>query len=197
MPSQSAEGRREAAFREAEARERQAEAEAKATTFVSDAIGCGNIQAINYFVAQRYIDAIGKLDGTRYLLEWKTSSRLYPEQPEGLLKLDPQLVCYSWITGIPEVAQIVFVRKRFAEIQYLKTIISQQQRNEFGRLVQATIQRIESAEFLAHSGIRFPQNPCMTCPYTGLCLGNTEIAMAALVRRPGAEQFGWLDELAF
>ena len=149
----------------------------------------------NEFVS--YIDAIGKLDGTRYLLEWKTSSRLYPEQPEGLLKLDPQLVCYSWITGIPEVAQIVFVRKRFAEIQYLKTIISQQQRNEFGRLVQATIQRIESAEFLAHSGIRFPQNPCMTCPYTGLCLGNTEIATAALVRRPGAEQFGWLDELAF
>jgi hypothetical protein len=149
----------------------------------------------NEFVS--YIDAIGKLDGTRYLLEWKTSSSRYPEQPEGLLKLDPQLVCYSWITGIPEVAQIVFVRKRFAEIQYLKTIISQQQRNEFGRLVQATIQRIESAEFLAHSGIRFSQNPCMTCPYTGLCLGNAEIAMAALVRRPGAEQFGWLDELAF
>ena len=57
----AAEGRREAAFREAEARERQAEAEAKATTFVSDAIGRGNIQAINYFVAQRYIDAIGRL----------------------------------------------------------------------------------------------------------------------------------------
>src|SRR6195256_5309210 len=61
----SAEGKREAAFREAEARERQAEAEAKATTFVSDAIGRGNIQAINYFVAQRYIDAIGKLAGSQ------------------------------------------------------------------------------------------------------------------------------------
>jgi regulator of protease activity HflC (stomatin/prohibitin superfamily) len=60
----AAEGRREAAFREAEARERQAEAEAKATTSVSEAIGRGNIQAINYFVAQRYIDAIGKLAGT-------------------------------------------------------------------------------------------------------------------------------------
>ena len=35
----------------------------------------------------------------------------YPEEPEGLLSLDPQLVCYSWITGIAEVAQVVFVRK--------------------------------------------------------------------------------------
>jgi regulator of protease activity HflC (stomatin/prohibitin superfamily) len=54
-----AEGRREAAFRDAEARERGAEAEAKATTVVSDAIAGGNTQAINYFIAQRYVDAIG------------------------------------------------------------------------------------------------------------------------------------------
>jgi hypothetical protein len=47
----------------------------------------------NDFVA--YIDAIGKLDGTRCLLEWKTSASRYPEEPEGLLSLDPQLVCYS------------------------------------------------------------------------------------------------------
>ncbi len=56
----SAEGRREAAFRDAEAREREAEAEAKATTMVSDAIAQGNVTAINYFVAQRYVDALGK-----------------------------------------------------------------------------------------------------------------------------------------
>ncbi len=54
-----AEGRREAAFRDAEARERLAEAEAKATTMVSEAIASGNVQAINYFVAQKYIDALG------------------------------------------------------------------------------------------------------------------------------------------
>jgi regulator of protease activity HflC (stomatin/prohibitin superfamily) len=54
-----AEGRREAAFRDAEARERAAEAEAKATTAVSEAIAGGNTQAINYFIAQRYVDAIG------------------------------------------------------------------------------------------------------------------------------------------
>jgi regulator of protease activity HflC (stomatin/prohibitin superfamily) len=53
-----AEGRREAAFRDAEARERAAEAEAKATQMVSDAIAGGNTQAINYFVAQKYVEAV-------------------------------------------------------------------------------------------------------------------------------------------
>ena len=55
-----AEGRREAAFRDAEARERAAEAEAKATQVVSDAIAGGNTQAINYFIAQKYVDAISQ-----------------------------------------------------------------------------------------------------------------------------------------
>jgi len=53
-----AEGRREAAFRDAEARERLAEAEAKATTMVSEAIAHGDTQAINYFVAQKYIESL-------------------------------------------------------------------------------------------------------------------------------------------
>lgn len=53
-----AEGRKEAAFRDAEARERAAEAEANATTMVSQAIEKGNIQAINYFVANNYIEAL-------------------------------------------------------------------------------------------------------------------------------------------
>ena len=53
-----AEGRREAAFRDAEARERSAEAEAKATQVVSDAIAAGDVQAINYFVANNYIKAL-------------------------------------------------------------------------------------------------------------------------------------------
>jgi CRISPR/Cas system-associated exonuclease Cas4 (RecB family) len=149
----------------------------------------------NDFVA--YIDAIGKLDGRRSLLEWKTSSSRYPEGPEGLLSLDPQLVCYSWITGIAEVAQVVFVRKHVVEIQYLRTTITNEQRDEFGHLVQDTIRRIESAQFLPHSGIRFPQNPCNSCPYVGLCLGKQEMADARLTRRPGAESLGWLDELNY
>jgi regulator of protease activity HflC (stomatin/prohibitin superfamily) len=56
-----AEGKREAAYREAEARERLAEAEAKATQMVSDAIAQGNVQAINYFVAQKYVEAFREL----------------------------------------------------------------------------------------------------------------------------------------
>jgi CRISPR/Cas system-associated exonuclease Cas4 (RecB family) len=149
----------------------------------------------NDFVA--YIDAIGKLDGSRCLLEWKTSSARYPEEPEGLLALDPQLVCYSWMTGIAEVAQIVFVRKRLAEVQYLRTTITEERRQEFGHLVEGAIRRIESADFLPHSGIRFPQNPCCTCPYVGLCLGKQEIIDAALVRRSGGDNLGWLDELNY
>ena len=56
-----AEGRREAAFRDAEARAREAEAEAKATQMVSDAIAAGDVNAINYFVAQKYVEAFAKL----------------------------------------------------------------------------------------------------------------------------------------
>jgi regulator of protease activity HflC (stomatin/prohibitin superfamily) len=57
----AAEGRREAAFRDAEAREREAEAEGRATTLVSEAIAMGDIQAINYFVATKYVEAIQAL----------------------------------------------------------------------------------------------------------------------------------------
>ena len=105
----------------------------------------------NDFVA--YVDAIGKLDGRGCLLELKTTSSRYAEEPDGLLQLDPQLLCYSWITGISEVAQVVFVRKRLVEIQYLRTTITSEQRREFSDLVDATIRKIESAEFLPHSGI--------------------------------------------
>ncbi|MFZ4790482.1 MAG: SPFH domain-containing protein [Candidatus Competibacteraceae bacterium] len=56
-----AEGRKESAFRDAEARERLAQAEARATLMVSEAISKGSVQAINYFIAQKYVDAIAKL----------------------------------------------------------------------------------------------------------------------------------------
>lgn len=53
-----AEGRKQASYRDADARERLAEAEAKATTLVSEAISKGDIQAVNYFVAQKYIESL-------------------------------------------------------------------------------------------------------------------------------------------
>jgi regulator of protease activity HflC (stomatin/prohibitin superfamily) len=65
-----AEGRKEAAFRDAEAREREAEAEANATTMVSKAIAEGDVQAINYFVAQKYVEAmqtIGAADNQKVI----------------------------------------------------------------------------------------------------------------------------------
>ena len=60
-----AEGMKEAAFREAEAREREAQAEAEATRVVSEAIGVGNSQAINYFVAQKYTEALKTIGSAR------------------------------------------------------------------------------------------------------------------------------------
>jgi hypothetical protein len=126
----------------------------------------------------------------------ETTSARYPEEPHGLLMLDPQLVCYSWITGIAEVAQVVFVRKRLVEIQYLRTTISDEQRNDFGQLIDDTVRRIEAAQFLPHSGVRFPQNPCISCPYLGLCLGKPDLIDAALFRYPGADR-GLFDELDY
>lgn len=66
-----AEGRKEAAYRDAEARERLAEAEANATTMVSEAIAKGDIQAVNYFVAQKYVDSlkdIASADNSKLIL---------------------------------------------------------------------------------------------------------------------------------
>ena len=147
----------------------------------------------NDFVA--YIDAIGKLEGTRCVLDRKTTRSRYPEEPAGLLALDPQLVCYSWISGISDVALVVFVRKRMPEIQYLRTSITEEQRREFGQLVEATAGQIEAGQFLPHSGIRFPQNGCVSCPYLGLCLGNQQLIDAKLIRRAGASDLDWLDHL--
>ena len=90
----SAEGRREAAFRDAEAREREAEAEAKATAVVSEAIAGGNVQAINYFIAQNYIDALGKF------AESKNQKILF-------LPLEAASVIGS-IAGIAEIAREAF-----------------------------------------------------------------------------------------
>ncbi len=89
-----AEGRREAAFRDAEAREREAEAEARATTLVSEAIGSGNVQAINYFVAQKYIETLGAFAAS-------------PNQKILLLPLEAASVIGS-IAGIAEIARETF-----------------------------------------------------------------------------------------
>jgi hypothetical protein len=147
----------------------------------------------NDFVA--HLDALGELDGKQCLIDWKTTTSRYPDDPEGLLSLDPQLICYSWITGISDVAFVVFVRKHQPEIQYLKASISEEQRQEFGRLIEATAGQIEAGQFASHSGIRFPQNGCLSCAHLGLCLNNQQLVDANLIRKAGASDLDWLDEL--
>ncbi|MCH7888978.1 MAG: SPFH/Band 7/PHB domain protein [Proteobacteria bacterium] len=92
-----AEGRNEAAFRDGEARERLAEAEARATATVSKAISEGNVQAINYFVAQKYIDALGKFADS-------------PNQKILFLPLEAANVIGA-IGGITEIAREAFGKK--------------------------------------------------------------------------------------
>ncbi len=88
--------------------------------------------------------------------------------------------------------------RRNLQIKIVRPLSGQ---NEFvayiDAIVESTIRQIEGAQFLPHSGIRFPQNPCSSCPYIGLCLGRQELVEAALIRRPGAEQLDWLDELNY
>lgn len=142
-----------------------------------------------------YLDAVGTLDSTPCILDWKTTASRYPEAPTGMLSLDPQLISYSWVSGISEVALVVFVRKQVPEIQYLKASISEEQRREYGGLVQQTVRQIESGHFAPHGGIRYPQNSCLSCAHLGLCLDDTKLIQTQLIRKAGASDLDWLDEL--
>src|SRR2546421_2733268 len=89
-----AEGRREAAFRDAEARERLAQAEAKATEVVSAAVAKGDVASLNYFVAQKYLEAFGKLAQS-------------PNQKVLIIPMEASSVLGS-LAGIGEIAKATF-----------------------------------------------------------------------------------------
>jgi len=89
-----AEGKRQAAFLEAEARERLAQAEAKATEMVSTAIAGGNVQAVNYFVAQKYVEAL-------------KAFAVAPNQKTLLLPMEASSIIGS-LAGIAEIARSTF-----------------------------------------------------------------------------------------
>lgn len=93
----NAEGQRQAAFLQAEARERQAQAEAEATRMVSEAISGGNVQAINYFIAQKYVDALKDVATA-------------PNQKTLILPIEATSVLGS-LSGIAEVAREAFGKK--------------------------------------------------------------------------------------
>jgi regulator of protease activity HflC (stomatin/prohibitin superfamily) len=95
-----AEGRREAAFRDAEAREREAEAESNATRMVSEAISAGDINAINYFVAQQYVDALKSIG-------------IAGNQKLVLMPLEASSVIGS-VAGISEIAKAAFSKQEQA-----------------------------------------------------------------------------------
>jgi hypothetical protein len=88
------------------------------------------------------------------------------------------------MSGIRDVALVVFVRKRLPEIQYLKATITEAQQGEFGELVASAVSQIEAGQFPPHNGIRFPTNGCTTCTHLGLCLGNQTLITAQLRRQP-------------
>jgi regulator of protease activity HflC (stomatin/prohibitin superfamily) len=89
-----AEGRREAAFRDAEARERAAQAEAKATEVVSEAVARGDIAALNYFIAEKYLKAFGQIAES-------------PNQKVLMLPIEAINVLGS-LAGIGEIAKATF-----------------------------------------------------------------------------------------
>src|SRR5690349_19800975 len=89
-----AEGRREAAFRDAEARERSAQAEAKATQMVSEAVERGDVASLNYFVAQKYLEAFGKLAQA-------------PNQKTLIIPMEATSILSS-LAGIGEIAKATF-----------------------------------------------------------------------------------------
>jgi len=89
-----AEGRKESAFRDADARERLAQAEARATLMVSEAIAKGDVQAVNYFVAQKYVEALARFADS-------------PNQKLVFLPLDATSVLGA-LGGIGEIARKTF-----------------------------------------------------------------------------------------
>ena len=109
-----AEGRREAAFRDAEARERAAEAEAKATTSVSEAIGRGDMGAINYFIALKYVEALKELAGAK-------------NQKVLMLPLDATGLMGS-LAGIAEIA-----KDAFGDVQTRPDEIGRRRRSSAGQ----------------------------------------------------------------
>jgi regulator of protease activity HflC (stomatin/prohibitin superfamily) len=86
-----AEGRREAAYRDAEAREREAEAEAKATMMMSQAISQGDVRAVNYFLGEKYLDALKAL-------------AISPNQKTLILPIEASAVIGS-LAGIAEIGR--------------------------------------------------------------------------------------------
>jgi len=104
------------------------------------------------------------------LIDWKTTTSRYSTEPEGLLSLDPQLICYSWISGISVLGSTGRLRQEAcSRDSILKSydLGRSSSVKSSGGLVETTIGQIEGAQFVSHTGIRFPQNGWPELPTSG------------------------------
>ena len=127
----------------------------------------------------RYIDAIGELDGSHCVLEWKTTSARYRKN-----RLALSHSIHNCLLFLDDRNQTKSPKSSSSANASSKcsTFAPQSPTNSdrsSQRLVEDTVRRIESGLFLPQSGIRFPQNPCTSCPFIGLCLDKPDLVEAA------------------
>jgi len=77
----------------------------------------------------------------------------------------------------------------------LQASISEEQQLEYGRLVEENCKPNRGRTLRPDSGIRYPQNGWLSCSHLGLCLSDTRLVDARLIRKAGANDFDWIDEL--
>ena len=105
-----------------------------------------------------------------------------------------------WINGRTLMSPEINRRRALVVLGKIDEILSWEQAKEHERDERFVelgeyLCEVRAGQFPPHSGIRFPQNGCMSCSHLGLCLGNQELISANLIRKPGASELDWLDEL--
>ncbi len=118
------------------------------------------------------------------VVDIKTGAMAMDETP-GLLQLDQQLREYAWVTGVPNVAFLWFVKGKKPHMQFVQATISPEDINEAGETIGQEIAEIVAAtkrgSFPKQPGIRFPNNKCINCAMLGICIGNDEMRDDLLV----------------
>jgi hypothetical protein len=145
----------------------------------------------NEFVS--YVDATGELDGTPCVLEWKTASARYPEQPAASSHSIPARLLF--MDDGDQRSRPDCFRPQTAGRGSVFAQLLPRNSQEFAALVYDTVRWIESGLFF-FTRDPLPQNPCTTCPFIGLCLDKPDLVEAGLVRKPGVD-LGLFDELVY
>jgi len=146
-----------------------------------------------------YIDMHAKRNGCPIIVDIKTAAASFPERP-GMLRLDDQLRTYSWVTGVPDVAFLVFVKGKTPRVQFLTDTVPEEDRLEAGRIVgrdMVAIVEANKADFFPKiPGVRFPNNHCTFCEMLGICTGDDKLRDEKLVNISAMPtEKDWLDTL--